>query len=211
MKWRSYSYCKNSNHQITLTKTLGTINQCCSPPLESHLTGQGTQVGFCPWDTNMKQKSLWKGHPFSLYPLQNGNCWSPMFIDRVWLYENYMAFWGNKYYGNLGCIRVFMAWYSVDCQEILVSNCQEILVSMLPYISKVSCKWGGIYLRMSYCFISQVVSKERLANILISWMRRYKSHSSNFSFDWSQFHQPTRWPDPSTLEQKSSARKLTNS
>ena len=139
MKWRSYSCYKKTTIKKTSTKTHGTTTQCVL--LHWSLTSQvkvGNRVSVHgiqpPLTYNFETQSLWKGHPFA--------CWSSM--TNIYKYH----------YGNLGCIRVFMAWY-ILCW---------LPWSMLQYISRLSWKWGGIYVRMSYSFISQVVSSKRIYN-----------------------------------------------
>lgn len=141
-KWNeevtAISYCKTTTIKKTSTKTHENHHSMCSPPLESHLTGQGRQQGCRPWDTT---------------PL-NIQFWNAITRERTSLY---MLEFHDKYiqislwqFGMHSCIHgLILCW---------------LPWSMLQYISRLSWKWGGIYVRMSYWFISQVVSSKRIYN-----------------------------------------------
>lgn len=140
MKWRSYSYqlLQNNNHQKNIHKNPWDHHSMRSPPLESHLTGQGRQQGCCPWDTTPLNIQFWNAITMEMTSLCMLEFHDKYIQISLWQFGMHSCIHG--------LILCWLPW------------------SMLQYISRVSWRWGGIYVRMSYWFISQVVSSKRIYN-----------------------------------------------
>lgn len=137
-KWNeevtAISYCKTTTIKKTSTKTHGTSNQCVL--LHWSLTSQ----------------------------VKVGNRVSVHGIQPPWTYNM-----KRNHYGKDIPLHVGVPW-QISLWQFGMHSCIHGLIlcwlpwSMLQYISRVPWRWGGIYVRMSYWFISQVVSSKRIYN-----------------------------------------------
>ena len=147
----------------------------CSPPLESHLTGQGRQQGFCPWDTTPLNMQFWNAITMERTSLRMLEFHDKYIQISLWQFGMHSCIHG--------LILCWLPW------------------SMLQYISRVSWRWGGIYVRnRENVLLIHITSSFIKANIQW-WVWWHKSYSFKcIHLTLSQVHQPAQWPDPSTLE-----------